>query len=197
MALNMALQGGLGFIHYNNSIEEQAWKIGNVKRYRSGFIARPYCLGVDATLEDVDRVYAERGFAGFPITDTGHVGGKLLGLATKRDHDFISNRQTKVVDIMTPAKDLIVADSKSSLELAQEIMKDHKKGKLPIVNENFELVSLISRSDLQKAKDFPLSSKNAENKLMVGAALGTRESDKERLHAIVNEGVDVVVIDSS
>lgn len=197
MALGMALQGGIGFIHYNNSIEEQAWKIGNVKRYRSGFIARPYCLGPDATLEEVDTVFSERGFSGFPITDNGLVGGRLLGLSTSRDQDFIKDRTTKVVDVMTPASDLIVADSKLSLEDAQQIMKASKKGKLPIVNENFELISLISRSDLKKTKDFPLSSKNAAGQLMVGAALGTRESDKKRLHAIVNEGVDVVVIDSS
>ncbi|CAG9319858.1 unnamed protein product [Blepharisma stoltei] len=197
MALGMALQGGMGFIHYNNSIEEQAWKIGNVKRFRSGFIARPYCLGPEATLEDVDRVFAERGFSGFPITSTGSVGGTLLGLITTRDHDFIQNRQKKITEVMTPAKDLITADSKLSLELAQEIMKSNKKGKLPIVDEEFNLVSLISRSDLKKAKSFPLSTKNANNKLMVGAAVGTRESDRQRLEALYAEGVDAIVIDSS
>ena len=91
MAISMALQGGLGIIHYNNTIEQQVWKVGNVKRFRNGFITRPYTVGPEATLEDVDRIHQEFGFSGLPVTDTGKVGGKLLGLATNRDIDFVSS----------------------------------------------------------------------------------------------------------
>jgi IMP dehydrogenase len=197
MSIGMAMLGGIGFIHYNNTIEEQVWKIGNVKRWKNGFITRPHCLSLDATLEEIDKIYEERGFNSFPITQNGRLGEPLLGLASTRDHDFIVDRKTKVSDIMTPANQLIVAKSTSTLEEAQNIMKKHKKGKLPIVNENFELVSLISRSDLKKQRNYPLFSKTQGQELLVGAALGTRESDKERLEAIKLAGVDIVVIDSS
>lgn len=197
MAIGMALLGGIGFIHYNNTIEEQVWKIGNVKRWKNGFITRPHCLAPDADLKKIDEIFAERGFNSFPITENGKIGGKLLGLASTRDHDFIEDRSTKVSDIMTPAESLIVASSSLTLEEAQEIMKKHKKGKLPIVNENFELVSLISRSDLKKQKNFPLFSKTQGQSLLVGAAIGTRDSDKIRLDALSEAGVDVIVIDSS
>ena len=197
MATGMALMGGIGFIHYNNTIEEQVWKIGNVKRWKNGFITRPYCLSPEATLETIDEIFEERGFNSFPVTENGKLGERLLGLATTRDHDFISDRSTKVSDIMTPAASLIVGNSNLTLEEAQALMKQNKRGKLPIVNENFELVSLISRSDLKKQRNFPMFSKTVGQALLVGAALGTRESDRERLQAISEAGVDVVVIDSS
>jgi IMP dehydrogenase len=197
MATGMAMLGGIGFIHYNNSIEEQVWKIGNVKRWKNGFITRPHCLGPSSILSEIDEIHEEKGYNSFPITDTGKVGGKLLGLASTRDHDFIVDRSKKVSEIMTPASELIVGPSNLTLEEAQTLMKKHKKGKLPIVNENFELVSLISRSDLKKKRDFPLFSKTRAEGLLVGAALGTRESDRERLVAVKEAGVDVVVIDSS
>ena len=120
-----------------------------------------------------------------------------MGLATSRDHDFIADRKTKVSDIMTPTDQLIVANSGLTFEEAQDIMKKHKKGKLPIVNENFELISLISRSDLKKQRNYPLFSKTQGHGLLVGAAIGTRESDKLRLAALSEAGVDIVVIDSS
>ena len=197
MATGMALLGGIGFIHYNNTIEEQVWKIGNVKRWKSGFITRPYCLSPESTLEEIDRIYDERGFNSFPITHNGKVGGKLLGLASTRDHDFIADRKTKVTDVMTPVDSLIVASYTLTLDEAQMMMKKHKKGKLPIVNENCELVSLISRSDLKKQRSYPMFSKTSTEGLLVGAALSTRDTDRERLRAISEAGADIVVIDSS
>ena len=197
MAIGMAMLGGIGFIHYNNKIEEQVWKIQNVKRWKNGFITRPQCLHPDSTLTELDAIYEEKGFNSFPITENGKVGGKLLGLASTRDHDFINDRSKKVTEIMTPASDLIVASSNLTLLEAQDMMRKHKKGKLPIVNDNFELVSLISRSDLKKQKNFPLFSKTQSEGLLVGAALSTRDSDRQRLDAIKEAGVDVVVIDSS
>ena len=197
MATGMAMMGGIGFIHYNNTIEEQVWKIGNVKRWKNGFITRPHCLHPDSTLEEIDSIHEESGYNSFPITENGKIGGKLLGLASTRDHDFIVDRSTKVSEIMTAAAQLITGPSNLTLEEAQNLMKKHKKGKLPIVNNNFELVSLISRSDLKKKREFPLFSKTQTEGLLVGAAIGTRDSDKERLVAIKQAGVDVVVIDSS
>ena len=197
MAIGMAMLGGIGFIHYNNTIEEQVWKIGNVKRWKNGFITRPQCLSPNSTLAEIDEIFKEKGFNSFPITDTGKVGGKLLGLASTRDHDFISDRSTTVSDVMTPAEQLIVASFTLTLDEAQTLMKKHKKGKLPIVNENFELISLISRSDLKKQKNFPLFSKTQGDALLVGAAVGTRDSDRSRLEAISQAGADIVCIDSS
>lgn len=195
MAINMALLGGIGIVHYNNTIEEQAEIVRSVKRFENGFILEPFVLGPSNTVAEMGQVINQVGFSGFPITDNGKLHGKLLGIATKRDIDFVSDPSTKLSDAMT--KQVITASEGTSLEKARKILIDSKKSLLPIVNKQGELIALISRKDMRQSKIFPLASKGKDMHLLVGAAVGTRPDDRKRVDALAAAGVDVLVIDSA
>jgi len=195
MAIHMALLGGIGIVHYNNTIEEQAKEVRAVKRYKNGFITDPIVLTPQHTVADIDLIRQTFGFSGVPITDSGKMGGKLVGIVTNRDVDFVNDRSTLISEIMS--RDLITAKEGVPLEEAYHVLEQSKRGKLPIVNDAGELVALMSRTDLRKTKNFPLATKDSRDRLVVGAAVGTRPNDWERLEALVNEGLDLVVIDSS
>ncbi|KAF8966951.1 IMP dehydrogenase [Flammula alnicola] len=186
MAISMALLGGIGVIHHNQSAESQAAMVRAVKRHENGFISDPVVLSPSHLVEDVLDIKARLGFCGIPITDTGVVGGKLVGIVTARDIQFL----------MTT--DLVTAQQGITLTEANDILRDSKKGKLPIVNETGELISLLARSDLLKNQSYPLASKNPKSKqLYAAAAVGTRPSDRDRLALLVDAGLDIVVLDSS
>lgn len=195
MAICMALLGGIGIIHYNNTIEEQVKEVRRVKRFENGFITDPVVLSPNHTIRDVDALKEAYGFSGIPITEDGTLNSKLVGIVTKRDIDFEEDRTKLVKEVMTTR--LITAPAGISLSEGNKILKESKKGKLPLVDKQGRLVSLMSRTDLLKNEDFPFSSKNKDKQLLVGAALSTREEDKERLAELVKAGVDVIVIDSS
>lgn len=198
MAITMALQGGIGIIHSNLTIEEQAAEVRTVKKYKNGFILDPVCLSPESIADDVLKIKREKGFSSFPITDNGKIGGKLMGIISNRDTAFIEDSRSKVKEFMTPREQLVVAKDGVSLQEANEILKTSKKGKLPVVNDKDEIVALIARTDLKKNKENPLASKDKVNKqLLVGAAIGTRPQDRERAAALVEAGVNVIVIDSS
>ncbi len=195
MAIYMALLGGIGFIHYNNTIDEQVAHVRKAKRFENGFIMDPVVLSPDHRIRDVDRIKEKYGFSGVPITENGRLGGRLVGIVTRTDIDFESDRNLYVRDVMT--SDVVTAPEGITLAEGNEILKESKKGKLPVVDNDGCLVSLMSRTDLRKNRDFPLSSKNPSKQLMVGATVGTRESDRERLVALEEAGVDVVIFDSA
>ncbi|CAH6723029.1 inosine-5'-monophosphate dehydrogenase 4 [[Candida] jaroonii] len=196
MAIHMALLGGIGIIHHNCTAEEQAEMVKKVKKYENGFINDPVVVGPDYTVGEVKKMKSVLGFTSFPVTENGKVGGKLLGMITARDVQFHEDDSSKVEEIMT--KDLITGKVGIDLTEGNLLLRKSKKGKLPIIDNEGNLVSLISLTDLQKNLSYPLASKSFDSKqLLCGAAIGTMEADKERLSKLVEAGLDVVVIDSS
>ena len=195
MAIGVALLGGIGIIHYNNTVDEQVRHVRRVKRFENGFITEPVVLSPQHRISDVDRLKKEHGFSGIPITEDGTLNSRLVGIVTNRDIDFEPDRSRPLHEVMTT--DLVTAPHRITLAEANAILRKSKKGKLPIIDSKGRLVSLVARTDLRKNEDFPLASKNAQKQLLVGAAVSTRPSDRERLAELVRNGVDVVVIDSS
>ncbi|KAK6068119.1 inosine-5 -monophosphate dehydrogenase imd2 [Seiridium cupressi] len=196
MAIHMALQGGLGVIHHNCSPEAQAEMVAKVKRYENGFIVDPVVISRQTTVGEARALKEKWGFGGFPVTETGKLGSKLLGIVTNRDIQFEDNDDNSVETVMV--KDLVTAPHGVNLLEANSILAKSKKGKLPIVDKDFNLVSMISRSDLTKNHNYPLASKLPDSKqLIVAAAIGTRPEDKSRLKKLVDAGLDIVILDSS
>ncbi|XBW37081.1 hypothetical protein QEN19_002658 [Hanseniaspora menglaensis] len=198
MAIYMALLGGIGIIHHNSSAEEQAAMVKKVKKFENGFINDPVVLSPKSTVADAKVLADQLGFSGFPITENGKCPGKLVGIVTSRDIQFVEDDNTLLEEIMTTESELVYAKQGITLAEGNEILKKTKKGKLPIVDNDFNLVFMLSRTDLMKNQSYPLASKSASTKqLLCGAAIGTLPSDRERLSKLVEAGLDVVVIDSS
>ncbi|KAJ1550165.1 inosine-5'-monophosphate dehydrogenase, partial [Nowakowskiella sp. JEL0078] len=199
MAVHMALNGGVGVIHHNCPVEEQAEMVRKVKKFENGFITDPKCLGPNNTVQDVLDIKQKYGFCGIPITENGHLDSKLLGIVTSRDVDFLQgpvSRQRPLKDVMTT--ELVTAREGVSLAEAQKILKASKKGKLPIVDSEFCLTALLARSDLIKTRDYPwASTKHSSKQLICAAAISTHPEDQIRLKALVTAGLDIVVLDSS
>ncbi|KAK4944834.1 inosine-5'-monophosphate dehydrogenase [Elasticomyces elasticus] len=196
MAIHMALLGGLGVIHNNCSADDQADMVRKVKRYENGFISEPVVLSPKTTVGEAKELRDRWGFGGFPVTETGKLRSKLIGIITTRDIQFHPRPDDPVTEVMS--KDLITAPAGTTLQEANAVLRDSRKGKLPIVDGNGNLISLLSRSDLLKNLNFPLASKMPQSKqLIAAAAIGTRPDDKNRLQKLVDAGLDVVILDSS
>ena len=157
----------------------------------------PYCLKPTQTLSAVDTLKKEKGYTAFPITSTGRVGGELLGILTSRDSDFVEDRNTPIEQCMTKKDNLVTAKDGCTLEDAQNILRNSKKGKLLIIGTSGELISMIARKDLSKTRDYPLATKSRRDQnLCVAAAVSTRKKDTKRVDALINAGVDIIVLDA-
>ncbi|OQV26145.1 Inosine-5'-monophosphate dehydrogenase 1b [Hypsibius exemplaris] len=201
MAIAMALNGGIGVIHHNCTAEFQANEVYKVKRWQQGFIINPIVMSPDDTVQAVVDTKKNRGFSGIPITASGQLGSTLLGIVTSRDIDFVpegSHATTKLKDVMTRFEDLVTADKGISLKVAQDILRESKRGKLPIIDKDKNLISIMARTDLRKRGDYPIATLDELGQLRVAAAIGTREdTDRKRLKMLVEAGLDAVIIDSS
>ncbi len=192
MAIAMARQGGIGIIHKNMSIEAQADEVDKVKRSENGVITDPFSLSPEHTLQDADELMAKFRISGVPITENG----KLVGIITNRDLKFEEDFSKPIRDCMT-SEGLITAPVGITLEDAKKILAKARKEKLPIVDENNTLKGLITIKDIEKQIKYPLSAKDDQGRLLCGAAVGITANVMDRVEALYNAHVDVIVVDSA
>ena len=192
MAIAMARQGGIGIIHKNMSIEAQAEEVDKVKRSENGVITDPFSLTPDHTLADADALMGKFRISGVPITE----GRKLVGIITNRDLKFETDFTKKIKESMT-SQELITAREGITLEKANSILEKARKEKLPIVDDNYNLVGLITIKDIEKTIKYPLAAKDSQGRLLCGAGVGITANVLDRVGALVDAKVDVVVLDSA
>jgi IMP dehydrogenase len=196
MAIAMAREGGIGVLHRNLSLDDQAYQVDLVKRTQTGIISNPVTIGPDATLEDLDRICGEYRVSGLPVVDTDN---RLLGIITNRDLRFTPVAEwasTKVDEVMTPMP-LITGHEGISREDATLLLRKHKRERLPLVDDSGRLVGLITVKDFVKSEQFPQASKDADGRLMVGAAIGYFGDAWQRATTLIEAGVDVLVADTA
>jgi len=193
LAIALAREGGLGILHKNMSIEQQADQVRRVKRSESGMIIDPITLPVDATIGDALRLMRDNKIGGIPIVDGG---GKLAGILTNRDLRFEEDMKRPVSEVMTKEK-LIIAPEGTDLKKAEAILRQTKVEKLPVVNTDGKLIGLITYRDILQVTSFPNAVKDSLGRLLVGAAIGVTQDILDRVAALQSVGVDVVVLDSA
>ena len=192
MEIAMASLGGIGIIHKNMSIEQQAEEVDKVKRSENGVITDPFYLSPEHTLEDANNLMAKFRISGVPITENG----KLVGIITNRDLKFETDFTKKIKESMT-SENLITAKVGVTLDEAKAILAKSRKEKLPIVDDDFNLKGLITIKDIEKTIKYPLSAKDEQGRLLCGAAVGITANVLDRVDALVKAHVDVIVIDSA
>ncbi|KAF0648643.1 inosine-5`-monophosphate dehydrogenase [Streptomyces fradiae ATCC 10745 = DSM 40063] len=193
MAIAMARQGGVGVLHRNLSIADQANQVDLVKRSESGMVTDPITIHPDATLAEADAICAKFRISGVPVTDPA---GKLLGIVTNRDMAFETDRARRVREVMTPMP-LVTGKVGISGVDAMELLRRHKIEKLPLVDDNGLLKGLITVKDFVKAEKYPNAAKDKEGRLLVGAAVGVAGDAYERAQALIEVGVDFIVVDTA
>ena len=192
MAIAMARQGGIGIIHKNMSIEKQAEEVDKVKRSENGVITDPFSLSPEHTLQDADDLMAKFRISGVPVTE----GTKLVGIITNRDLKFETDFTRKIKESMT-SEGLITAKEGITLDEAKAILAKARKEKLPIVDDDYNLKGLITIKDIEKQIKYPLSAKDDHGRLLCGAGVGITANMMERIDALVDAHVDVIVVDSA
>ena len=192
MAIAMAQMGGIGIIHKNLSIEDQAREVEKVKRYESGRIANPITLSVGMTVGDAFNIQKKYGFGGFPVLDGK---GLLVGIVTNRDLRFQKDESTPIEKVMITK--LITGGPNTTIEEANNLFNKHVIEKLPLVDKNNKLVGLITYRDIAKSKEYPKATKDSEGRLRVGAAVGAGRDVLLQVEALVKTGVDVVCVDTA
>jgi len=191
MAIAMAAQGGVGFVHRNLTIEEQAAEVVKVKKYESAVVADPVTIEPEALLAAAVALMREHGISGIPVTSKG----RLVGILTNRDLRFEKNLDQRVEQVMT--RKLVTAREGVTIEVAKELLHRHRIEKLPVVNEAFELRGLITIKDIEKIQKHPHAAKDRLGRLLCGAAVGTGPEREARIAALLKAGADVIVIDTA
>ncbi len=197
LAIALAKEGGISFIYGSQSIESQAEMVRRVKNYKAGFVVSASNLTPEHTLADVLELKNRNGFSTMAVTDDGTANGRLLGIVTGRDYRVSRmSTDTPVREFMTPREKLVVGDRNTTLKSANDIIWEHKLNSLPIVDENDRLMYFAFRKDYDSHKEYPLELLDGEKRFLVGAGINTRDYEK-RIPALLEAGVDVLVIDSS
>ncbi len=193
MAIAMAREGGIGIIHKNMTIERQAEEVDRVKRSESGVITNPFALTSEHYVYDAEALMAKYRISGVPIVNDDY---QLVGILTNRDLRFIHDYAIKISEVMT-SENLVTAPVGTTLKDAETILQKHKIEKLPLVDEQGHLKGLITIKDIEKAIQFPKAAKDAQGRLLVGAAVGIGKNTIERVDALVQAGVDVIIVDTA
>ena len=193
LAITIAQEGGIGIIHKNISVDRQAYEVSTVKKYESGVIKDPITVSPDATIRDVLELTRAKGISGVPVVDKGD----LVGIVTSRDLRFETRLDEAVSKAMTPKEKLITVREGASKEEAIRLLHQHRIEKILVVNDRFQLRGMITVKDIQKSKDYPQACKDEQERLRVGAAVGTGTGTEERVEALAAAGVDLVVVDTA
>ena len=193
MAIAIAREGGIGVIHKNMSIAEQARQVATVKRAENGMISNPVTINRDAKVKDALNIMAEYKIGGIPVVDNENY---LVGIVTNRDLRFEKDMDKKIQEVMT-SENIITTKQSTDMETAAQILQENKIEKLPVVDENGKLIGLITYKDITKAKDKPMACKDAQGRLRVAAGVGVTADTLERMEALVNAGADAIVIDTA
>ena len=194
MAIAIAREGGIGVIHKNMSIAEQAHQVAIVKRAENGMIYDPVTILAHSTVKDALDIMAEYHIGGIPVVDEEK---KLAGIVTNRDLRFETNMSRPVCEVMTAAENLVVTHQKTDMESAAKILRENKIAKLPVIDSEGKLVGLITYKDITKAKDKPMACKDSKGRLRVAAGVGVTADAMDRIKALVDAGVDAIVIDTA
>ena len=193
MAIALAEFGGIGIIHKNLSIQDQAQQVSSVKKFESGIVRDPITISSDKTIGELVQLTKDLNISGMPVVDENH----LVGIVTSRDFRNVSDTTASVGTIMTPKERLVTAKENEGLDQVKTLLYENRIEKIPLVDDNFFLKGLVTLKDINKTKDFPLASKDSEGRLLTGAAIGNSTDTEDRLEALINAGVDVIVIDSA
>ncbi|KZX72315.1 IMP dehydrogenase [Oleiphilus sp. HI0009] len=193
LAIAMAQEGGIGIVHKNMTVEEQAATVKAVKKFESGVVKDPITVSPHNTVREVLEITAANKISGLPVVD----GKDLLGIVTGRDIRFESRLDTKVSEIMTPKERLVTVKEGETSDAIKDMLHKNRIEKVLVVNDDFELKGLVTVKDIQKSQDYPNASKDEYGQLRVGAAVGTGEGTEERVAALVAAGVDVIVVDTA
>ena len=193
LAIALAQEGGIGIIHKSMTLAEQAEQVRKVKKFESGVVKDPITIQQTATIAELMEVTAANGISGLPVLD----GEDLVGIVTKRDLRFESNPQKRVSEVMTPREKLVTVKEGASTEEVQRLLHQHRIEKILVVNDAFDLKGMITVKDFDKAESFPSACKDSYGQLRVGASVGTSPDTDDRVAALVDAGVDVLVVDTA
>ncbi len=193
LAIAIAQEGGIGIVHKNLSVKQQAAEVARVKRYESGILRDPITITPDTPVRQVVELSRQHGVSGFPVLE----GARVVGIVTNRDLRFETRLEAPVRDIMTPRERLVTVDERATLEDGKALMHLHKLERVLVVNAAGELRGLMTVKDITKQTSFPNAARDAQGKLRVGAAVGVGEGTEERVDALVRSGVDAIVVDTA